>query len=142
MWKSEELFHESIKPPATSDDNLVPLLNYIDFTQRLKFDGQCLKQDQFIFTDKRVANIYIVYEINLWPFKESSDFTLVNFLLGTVKLSKNSDFEKYKYSGYGFGIHARESFSLSDSSVFGKNVIIFVAHMISSGHVEGRKEKS
>ena len=63
---------------------------------------------------------------------------LVNVLLGTVNLSKNSDFEKYKYSGYGFGIQARESFSLSD----GKNVIIFVAHMISSRHVDSRKEKS
>ena len=136
-WKSKELFDESIKPLATSDNNLVPSLNYIDFIPRIKFHGQCLKQDKVIFTHKRVANI--VYEINLWPFKESSDFTLVIFLLGTVKLSKNSDFEKYKYFGYGFRILARESFSLSDGSGFGKNVIIFVAHMISSGHADSRK---
>ena len=65
-----------------------------------------LKQDKFIFTGKRVANIYVVYETNLWPFKESTDFTLVNFLLGTVKVRKNSDFEKYKYCGCGFVIWA------------------------------------
>ena len=85
-------------------------------------------------------NIYIVSEMSLWKFKESTDFTLVKFLLGTVKLSKNSDLEKYKYSGCGFGIHARESFSLSEGSGFGKNVIIFVAHMISSGYFDSRKE--
>ena len=60
-------------------------------------------------------------------------------MLGTVKLSKNSDFEKYKCFGYSFRILARESFSLSDGSGFGKNVIIFVAHMISSGHADSRK---
>ena len=134
-WKSKEVFDESIKSHATSDNNLVLSLNYIDFIPRIKFGGQCLKQDKVIFTHKRVAK-------NLWPFKESTDFTLVNFLLGTVNLSKNSDFEKHKYFGYGFGIQARESFSLSDGSGFGKNVIIFVAHMISSGHVDSRKEKS
>ena len=56
-----------------------------------------------------------------------------------MKLSKNSDFEKYKCFGYSFRILARESFSLSDGSGFGKNVIIFVAHMISSGHADSRK---
>ena len=65
-----------------------------------------LKQGKFMFTEKRVANIYVVYETNLWPFKESTDFTLVNFLLGTVKVRKNSDFEKYKYYGCGFVIWA------------------------------------
>ena len=133
---------EPIKSPATSDNNLALPLNYIDFIPRTKFGGQCLKQDKVIFTHKRVSNINIVCEINLWPFKESSDFTLVNFLVGTVNLSKNGDFKKHKYSGYGFGIQARESFSLSDGSGFGKNVIIFVAHMISSGHVDSKKEKS
>ena len=33
-------------------------------------------------------------------------------------------------------LDARESFSLSDGSGFGKNVIIFGADMSSSGHVE------
>ena len=56
-----------------------------------------------------------------------------------MSLSKNSNFEKYKYSGHGFGIQARESFSLSDGSGFGKNVLIFVAHMISSRHVGSKK---
>ena len=31
------------------------------------------------------------------------DFTLGNSLFGAVKLTKNSDFDKYKYSEYGIG---------------------------------------
>ena len=46
-------------------------------------------------------------------------------MFGAVKLTKNTDFNKYKYSGYGIGFDAPRSFSLSDGSGFGKNVIIF-----------------
>ena len=35
---------------------------------------------------------------------------LANSLFGFVKLTKNTDFDKYKYSGYGFGYDARRSF--------------------------------
>ena len=39
-------------------------------------------------------NIYIIYETNLWPFKQSADFTFGNSFFGTVNLTQNSDFEK------------------------------------------------
>ena len=29
-------------------------------------------------------NVYIVYEISLWPFKQSPDFTLGNSLFGAL----------------------------------------------------------
>ena len=45
-WKSKGLSDESIKPPATSNNNLAPLLNYIGIKTRVKFDGSCLKQDK------------------------------------------------------------------------------------------------
>ena len=47
---------------------------------RVKFDGSCLKQE-ITFTHKKVLNIYIVCEINLWPFKQSTDFGLKFFYL-------------------------------------------------------------
>ena len=56
----------------------------------------------------------------MWPFKQSVDFTLGNSLFGAVKLTKNADFDKYKYSGYGIGFDAHGNFSLSDGSEFGK----------------------
>ena len=34
-------------------------------------------------------NIYIVYEINLWPYKLSSEFTLANSLFGAAKFTKS-----------------------------------------------------
>ena len=44
-------------------------------------------------------NIYIVYDLksNLTNF----DSTLQNCLLGAIKLTKNSDIDKYEYAGYG-----------------------------------------
>ena len=72
-----------------------------------------------------MLNIYVVYEINLWPFNVGKDFALGNSLFGAVKLTKNTDLDKYKYFGYGIGFDARGRYSLSDGSGFGENGIIF-----------------
>ena len=45
-WKSKGLSDESIKPPATSNNNLAPSLNYIGIKTRVKFDASYLKQDK------------------------------------------------------------------------------------------------
>ena len=50
-------------------------------------------------------------------------------MFGAVKLTKNADFDKYKYSGYGIGFDASGSFFLLDGSRFGKIQIIFGAVM-------------
>lgn len=63
------MFDEIIKPTSTSANSLDPLLNRIGFVTRINVDGQCLKQDKATFNYKTVVNIYIVYEINLWPSK-------------------------------------------------------------------------
>ena len=42
-WKSKGLSDESIKPPATSDNSLASLINYLGDKIRLKFNGNCLK---------------------------------------------------------------------------------------------------
>ena len=57
-------------------------------------------------------------------------------------LSKSADFDKYKYSGYNIIVDARRSLSLSIGSRFSKNVLIFVADMSSSGHVDNKKKMS
>ena len=64
-WKSKGLPDKSIKHPATTDSSLAPSLNHIGFRTRIKFDGQCLKQNKVTFNQKTVVNIYIVCEINL-----------------------------------------------------------------------------
>ena len=65
----------------------------------------------------------------MWSFEQSADVTLGNSSFGAVTLTEHADFDKYEYSGYGIRFDAQGSFSLSDSSRFGKNVIIFLAGM-------------
>ena len=55
-----------------------------------------------------------------------------------VKLTKNSDPDKYSYSGgYGIGFYTRGQYSLADSSV-GKNIIILGVDMSSSVHIDNK----
>ena len=73
-----------------------------------------MKQDKVTLNHKTIVSIFIVYEINVWPFKQSADFTLLTSLIGGVKLTKNADFDKYKYSGYVIEFNKRGSSSLSN----------------------------
>ena len=52
-----------------------------------------------------------------------------------MKLTKNADLDKYKYSGYSLGFDSRSQFSLPDGT-YGKKAIIFGADMTSSVHVD------
>ena len=100
-WKSKGLSDESIRPPATS----CSVIKLYWCRPSIKFDRQCLRQDKVKFNLKNLMNIYIFYEINLWPFKQSVDVTSRNFLFGAVKLTKNStDFKRYKYFEYRIGL--------------------------------------
>lgn len=60
-------------------------------------------------------------------------------MFGAVDLTKNDDFDKYKFSGHGIGYDASGRFSLSDVGGFGKNVIIFGAAMSSSVHANNKE---
>ena len=62
-WQSKGLSNESIKSPKTSDNNINPRLSYNDTKIKVQFTGSCLKQPKFMFTHKKVVNIYIVYEL-------------------------------------------------------------------------------
>ena len=53
---------ESIKPPSASNKMLNPSVNYVDTKARVKFNGDCLKQDKVSFDYGKIVNIYIVYE--------------------------------------------------------------------------------
>ena len=64
------------------------------FKLKIKFDDQCLKQDKVTFKHKTVVNIYIVYEINLWPYKQTTDFMLDDYFFGAAKLIKEGWFSQ------------------------------------------------
>ena len=59
-------------------------------------------------------------------------------MFGAVKLTKNADIEKYKYSGYGTGLDRQEIFSIGNG--FGCNVIIFGVDMSSSVYIYNKKK--
>ena len=60
-------------------------------------------------------------------------------LLGAVKITKNSDPDKYVYTGYGIVFDSRSEFSLPDGSM-DKNVVIFGVDMSSSLHIDNKKK--
>ena len=107
---------------------------------RLKFKGSCLKKkDKAPFTPSNVVNLFIAYELDTWSRDLNTGFTLKDCLFGAVKITKNVDFYKCVYTGYGIGFDSRSEFSLPDASM-GKNVIIFGVDMISSVHIHNNKK--
>ena len=68
-----------------------------------------------------------------------NDPTLKNCLFGAVTLTKNTDIDKYGYSGYGIGFDRRSSFSFPGGG-FGQNVLIFGVDLSSSAHIDNKKK--
>ena len=67
--------------------------------------------------------------------------TLKKCLSGAVKLTKNSDTEKYKYAGYGTEFDSKETFSYPSGGT-DVNVVIFGAGMSSSVHANNRAKST
>ena len=129
-WKSKGLSDEKINYIKTSDCGIAPYLRCYNINKiRVGFDGSCLNKDQSILPFKGIVNIHIVYEIantfniSVFPAPE-------NCLFGAVKLNKNADIDKYRYSGYRIGFNRYETFSFPDTGL-GRNVMIFGVGMSS-----------
>ena len=60
-------------------------------------------------------------------------------MFSAVKITKNTDIDKYKYCGYGIGFDSHGTF-LFPSGKFAQNVIIFGVDMSSSVHVDNKKK--
>ena len=137
-WKSKGLSAKTIKPPTTSDNSLTPAVSYYGTKTRVKFTGSCLKQSKISYTHGKVVNIYIVYELGA-SSSHNNDPTLKNCLFGAVTLTKNADFDKYGYSGYGIRFDRRSSFSFP-SGRFGQNVLLFGTDVSFSAHINNKKK--
>ena len=84
-----------------------------------------------------MVNLFTAYELDTWSRDLNTDFTLKDCLFGAVKLTKNADVDKYKYSSYGVRFDSQSAFSLSNSSIR-KNVLNFRADMSSSVHIDNK----
>ena len=97
-WKSKGLPNEVINSPTTNNNSFAPTLEYARRKLYVKFNGSYLiKQDKITFDNRNIVNIYIVYDLdsNLKNF----DPSLENCFFGAIKITKNSDIDKCKYSG-------------------------------------------
>ena len=50
-------------------------------------------------------NIYIAFDLK--SSLNNFDPTIQNCLFGAIKLTKNSDIDKYEYAGYGIGFNSK-----------------------------------
>ena len=135
-WKSKGLSRESFKAIYTSDNSVNPTLNYYGTKIRVKFIGDCLKQQKITYNQGKVVNIYIVYSLGASSSNYSGP-TIKNCLFGAVTLTKNADIDKYGYSGYGIGFDRRGSLSFPGGGS-GENVIIFGADRRYSTHIDNK----
>ena len=133
-WKSKGLSDKIIIPPDTSLD---PTAGFeINGKRYLTFKGSFLKNDEFKDKLDKITNIYIVCDLET-NLNYNPDFTLENCLFGAVKITKTTDVDKYKYSGYGIGFDGRGAFTHPNGS-FGNNAIIFGVDTNSSVHIDNK----
>ena len=129
---------KNIKNITTLNKNFTP--TFIDDRTLLhvKFNGHCLINK---FPDSvKVINLYNSYTLDPWSRDLNTIFTLNNCLFGSLKLTKNADPDKYKYSGCGIRFDSPSEFLLTDGGM-GKNVVIFGADMSSSVYIDNKSNE-
>ena len=137
-WKSRGLNDIKIESTKTNNYLLNPRMDQYNTSKiRIKFDGGFLNRFPPTILHGNIVNIYIVYEITS-NYKDINYPTLENCLFGSAKLTKNADFDKYGYSGYGIGFDRETSSSIGNE--IGKNAIIFGVDMSSSSKIDHRKK--
>ena len=65
FWKSVGFSDERLDYITTSNYKITPELSYYGTEIRLKFNGNCLKQDKVTYNHEKIDNIYIVYKISI-----------------------------------------------------------------------------
>ena len=130
MWKSNGLSEKCIENITKSDSNFAPTFADHHLLPDMNFNGHCLIKNIISIT-KKLINLYISYTLGPQLRILNTDLTLGDCLFRSVKLTNNTDLDKYKYTGYGIGFDSRSEILFTDRS-YGKNVIIFGADMTSS----------
>ena len=130
--KSNRVSEENIKKYKSVREEFCTNFCYHHILLHINFNRGCLTKST-ISVPKKVIKLYISYKLNPQLRNLNTDFTLNNCLFVWVKLTKNADLDKYKYSGYGIGSDSRSEFSFADGSIT-KYVTIFGADISSYPH--------
>ena len=107
---------ENIETITKSDSNFAPTFVDHHLLPDISFNEPCLIKN-FISTPKKIINLYISYTLSPPLSNLNTYFRLGNCLLGSVKLTKNTDLDKDKYSGYGIEFDSCSEFSSLDGSM-------------------------
>ena len=134
--KSNGMSEESIENITTSNNNLAPTSINSSLLPDIMFNGHCLINN---ISNPKVINLNISHTLDTWSRDLNTDFTLNSCLFVSVKLTKNADPDKYKYSSYRIVFDSHSEFSLSDGSL-GKNVFIFEVNMGSYVHIHNKNK--
>ena len=135
-WISNGMSEESIENIAKSGSNFAPTFVDHHSLSDINLNGHCLTKNN-ISIPKKVINLNISYTLGPQLRTFNTEFSLSNCLFRSVKLTKNTDLDKYKYTGYGIGFYSRGEYSSPDGSVV-KNIIIFGVDMSSSVHIDNK----
>ena len=93
-----------------------------EYRIRIKFNKDPLAVEQNNYLTK-IVNFYIVYDLDAWPRNPTNNFKFKNCLFRATRTLKNSDKEKYVYSGYGITFDSAGWWSFDNGNA--GNVIIF-----------------
>ena len=107
---------ESIENISKSDSNFAPTFADHHLLPDMTFNAHCLITNN-ISIPKKVKNLYFSYKLGPQLRNLNTDFTLGNYLFGSVKLTKNADLDKYKYNSYGIGFDSCSEFPLPDGTM-------------------------
>ena len=94
----------------------------------IKFDKDPLAVEQNIYWSK-IVNVYFAYDLDAWSRNRTKNFKFKNSLFGETSTIKNSDKEKYVYSGYGITFDSASSWSFDNDTA--RNFIKFGVNNIS-----------
>ena len=89
----------------------------------MNFNGHCLIKNN-TYIAKKVINLYISYTLGPQLRNLSTDFSLGNYLFGSVKLTKNANLDKHKYSGCDVRFDSRSEFLFTDRSSGKKSLFL------------------
>ena len=98
-----------IKPPDTS---LAPTPGFKNDEKRyFPFKVDCLIRGKAKSEYGKIINIFIVYDLQS-NRNYNPELTLENCLFGAIKVTKNADVNKFKYSRYGLDLMEKEFFHI------------------------------
>ena len=94
--------------------------------------------------NKNVINFYVVYKLDPISSSRNTDYTIQNALFGAMKITKNADYSKNNYTGYGLCFDEGGEFGHTvkqcnfNRTTNARNVIVFGADMSSGIHATNR----